>query len=132
MKQLISDQLAFYQLFESFLQNLLKQTKIKQLILDKINERVIKDQLVPYLTNYFSPDISTSSQGYITLQILIRLKEEQQKHLDNDTIVESLFVELQMDFDCASRDLIITKITAFSSKRIVLESINSYINDWKQ
>ena len=42
----------------------------------KVNEKIIKNQLVPYFDTYFSPSTSAYRKGYSTQQVLIPLLEE--------------------------------------------------------
>ena len=96
----------------------------------KIYEKVIKNQLAPYLDKYFSPFISAYSCS--TQQVLIRLLEEWREKLDKNFIVGAVLMDLSKAFDCIPHDLIIAKLAAYGFKSETLRLIYSYLKDRKQ
>ena len=98
----------------------------------KICQKVIKNQLAPYLDKYFSPFISVYREIYSTQQVLIRLLEEWREKLDKNFIVGAVLMDLSKAFDCIPQDLIIAKLTAYGFTRETLRLIYSYLKGRKQ
>ena len=98
----------------------------------KLHEQIIKNQLVYYLDEYFSPFISACRKRYSTQQVLIRLLEEWREKLDKNFTVGAVLMDLYKAFDCIPHDLIIAKLAAYGIKREILRLIYSYLKDRKQ
>ena len=78
-------------------------------VFSKIFEAVIKNQLVLYLDNIFSPFLSAYRENYSTQHLFIRLAEEWKKHLDNNEVVGGVLMDISKAFDCIPHDLLIAK-----------------------
>ena len=88
-------------------------------VFSKIFEAVIKNQLVLYLENIFSPFLSAYRENYNTQHVLIRLVEEWKKHLDNDEVVVGVLMDLSKAFDCISNDLLIANYLPMDLTRLL-------------
>ena len=64
--------------------------------------------------------------------MLIRLLEEWRQHLDNNKVVEGVFMDLPKGFDCVPHDLLIAKLAAYSVDENLLMYIYSYLSNRKQ
>ena len=101
-------------------------------VFSKIFEAVIKNQLVLYLENIFSPFLSAYRENYSTQHVLIRLVEEWKKHLDNNEVVGGVLIDLSKAFDCIPHDLLIAKLSAYGFDKTALKYIYSYLKKRQQ
>ena len=95
-------------------------------VFSKIFEAVIKNHLVLYLGNIFSPFLSAYRENYCTQHVLIRLVEEWKEHLDNNEVVGAVLMDLSKAFDCIPHNLLIAKLSAYGFDRTALKYIHSY------
>ena len=93
----------------------------------KIYEKVIKNQLIPYLDKSLSEFIATYRERYSTQHVLIRLIEEWRLSLDNDYVVGAILMDLSKAFDCIPHDLLIAKLAAYGLDENSLVYIYSYL-----
>ena len=82
-------------------------------IFSKIYEKILKNQLVPYLDETLSLFIAAYRKAYGTQHVLIRMIEEWKVKLDNDNIVGAILTDLSKAFDCIPHDLLIAKLHAY-------------------
>ena len=101
-------------------------------IFSKIYERVIKDQIVCGMEKYFSPFLSVYRKNYSSQNILISLKEEWRKTLDNNFVVGAVLTDLSKAFDCIPHDLIIAKLSAYNFSDETLSYIYSNLTNRRQ
>ena len=101
-------------------------------VFSKIFEAVIKNQLVLYLENIFSPFLSAYRENYSMQHVLIRLLSFLKKHLDNNEIVGSVLMDLSKAFDCIPRDLLIVKFSTYGFDKTALKYIYSYLKKKQQ
>ena len=76
----------------------------------KFYERVIKDQLVRSMENYFSPMVSAYRKNYSTQYVITRLVEEWREHLDENFVVGAMLTDPSKAFDCIAHNLFIAKL----------------------
>ena len=98
----------------------------------KFYERVIKDQLVLSMENYFSPMVSAYRKNYSTQHVITCLEEEWRKHLDENFVVGAVLTDLSKAFDCIAHDLRIAKLAAYSFSDAALHYAYSYLSNRKQ
>ena len=101
-------------------------------VFSKIFETVIKNHLVLYLGNIFSPFLSAYRENYCTQHVLIRLVEEWKEHLDNNEVVGAVLMDLSKAFDCIPHNLLIAKLSAYGFDRTALKYIHSYFQKRQQ
>ena len=83
------------------------------------------------MSNYFSPYVSACGKGYNSQHVSIRL-EEWRQHLDNNKVIEGVFMDLSKAFDCVPHDLLIAKLTAYYVDENLLIYLYSYLSNRKQ
>ena len=98
----------------------------------KFYEKVIKNQLLRFMKEYFSPLISAYRTNYSSQHVIIRLLEEWIKNLDDNLVVGALLTDLFKAFDCIPQDLLIAKLAAYDLSEEALMYILSYLSNRKQ
>ena len=98
----------------------------------KIFEKILKDQLSPFLDKTLSIFIAAYRTAYSTQHVLIKLVEEWKSKLDNNFIVGSVLMHLSKAFDCIPHDLIIAKLHAYGFDENALVLVYSYLKKRKQ
>ena len=98
----------------------------------KIFEKILKEQLIPFLDKTLSIFIAAYRRAYSTQHVLVRLVEEWKSKLDNDFIVGSVLMDLSKAFDSIPHDLIIAKLHAYGFDENALLLIHSYLKKRKQ
>ena len=78
-------------------------------IFSKIYEKILKNQLIPYLDETLSLFIAVYRKSYATQHVLMRMIEEWRVQLDNDNIVGAILMDLSKAFDYIPHDLLIAK-----------------------
>ena len=101
-------------------------------IFSKFYERVIKDQLVLSMENYFSPMVSAYRKNYRTQHVMTRLVEVWTEHLDENFVVGAVLTDLSKAFDCIAHDLFIAKLAAYGFSDTALRYVYSYLSNRKQ
>ena len=98
----------------------------------KIFEKILKEQLSPFLDKTLSIFIAAYRTAYSTQHVLIKLVEEWKSKLDNNFIVGSVLMDLSKAFDCIPHDLIIAKLHAYGFDENALVLVYSYLKQRKQ
>ena len=98
----------------------------------KIFAKVIKNDLMKFMDNFFSPDLSAYRVSYSTQHVLLRLIEEWKTNLDNNFAVGAVLMDLSKAFDCIPHDLLIAKLAAYGFEEKTLLYIYSYLENRKQ
>ena len=98
----------------------------------KFYERVIKDQLVLSMENYFSSMVFAYRKNYSTQHVMTRLVEEWREHLDKNCVIGAVLTDLSKAFDCIAYDLLIAKLTAYGFRDTALRYIYSYLSNRNQ
>ena len=79
----------------------------------KVNENVIKNELLKYMNVHLSPFISVYRKNYNTQHVLLRLLEEWREHLDNKKTVGGILKASSKAFNCLPHDLLLGKLAAY-------------------
>ena len=98
----------------------------------KFYEKVIKNQLLRFMKEYFSHLISAYRTNYSSQHAIIRLLEEWRKNLDDNLIVGAVLTDLFKAFDSIPHDLLIAKLAAYDLSEEALMYILSYLSNRKQ
>ena len=93
----------------------------------KFYERVIKDQLVLSMENYFLPMVSAYRKNYSTYHVLAHPFEECKEHL-----VGGVLTDLSKAFDCIAHNFLIAKLAAYDFSDTALRYVYSYLSNRKQ
>ena len=101
-------------------------------VFSKIYEKILKNQLIPYLDETLSIFIAAYRKAYGTQHVLIRMIEEWKAKLDSDNIVGAILMDLSKAFDCIPHDLLIAKLHAYGLDENALVLIYSYLKRRKQ
>ena len=78
--------------------------------LSKINERMLSQQILPFMIPKFSNLLCAFRECHSTQHALIRLVEQCRKSLDNRGIVGMVLMDLSKAFACISHELLIAKL----------------------
>ena len=92
----------------------------------KIYEKIVKEQISPFLEKTFSVFIAAYRKVYGTPHGLIRMLENWKTKLDNDFTVGAISMHLSKAFDCIPHDLLIAKLHAYGFNENSLVFIYSY------
>ena len=95
----------------------------------KIFEKILKEQLSPFLDKTLSIFIAAYRTAYSTQHVLNKLIEEWKSKLDNNFIVGSVLMDLSKAFDCIPHDLIIAKLHAYGLDENALVLVYSYLKN---
>ena len=83
------------------------------------------------MSNYISPCVSAYRKGYNSKNVSTRLLRLRQ-NLDNNKVVEGVFMDLSKAFDCVPHDLLTAKLAAYSVHENLLMYIYSHLSNRKQ
>ena len=99
------------------------------LAVSKVYERVLKDQISPYIHEVLSNILSGFRAGYSTQHALIRLLEKWKRCLDSSCLVGTVLMDLHKAFDCLPHDLLIAKLEAYGLDMNSLALLYTYLNN---
>ena len=100
--------------------------------MSKIYERFIHDCLSSYAEFFLSKFISAYRLSYSSNHVLLRLKENWKKSLDNKNFVGTVLMDLSKAFDCVPHDLLVAKLHAYGLSKDGVTFIYSYLKRRKQ
>ena len=100
--------------------------------MSKIYERFIHDCLSSYAESFLSKFISAYRKSYSSNHVLLRLKENWKKSLDNKNFVGTVLMDLSKAFDCVPHDLLVAKLHAYGLSKDGVTFIYSYLKRRKQ
>ena len=95
----------------------------------KIYEKIVKEQISPFLEKTLSVFIAAYRKAYGTQHVLIRMLEDWKIKLDN---VGAILMDLSKAFDCIPHDLLIAKLHAYGFNENSLVFIYSYLKRRRQ
>ena len=101
-------------------------------VFSKLYEKVIKNQITPFLDRHLSIFISAYRKRFSTQHVLLRLLEEWRHKLDKNYVVGAILMDLSKAFDCIPHELLIAKMSAYGFGDNALLYIMSYLKDRTQ
>ena len=87
--------------------------------LSKIYERVLLQQILPFMVPKFSNLLYAFRESHSPQHALIRLAEQCRRILENKGIVGMVLIDLSKAFDCISHELLVAKLEAMVLEIIV-------------
>jgi retron-type reverse transcriptase len=100
-------------------------------VLSKIIERLMLNQMTPFLDNILHPRIAAYRVGYSCQTVLLRLVEDWKQAAEKKHQVGAV-MDLSKAFDCLSHQLIIAKFHAYGANVRSCALIWSYLHNTKQ
>ena len=98
----------------------------------KIFERLMQNQMLPFVQSILSPLLCGFREGYGTQHALLRLIETSNKSIDSGGIARAVLTDLSKAFDCLDHELLIAKLNAYGFSRSALLFVYSYLDNRKQ
>ena len=100
----------------------------------QVYEKLIYDSMLPIIQTFLSNFVSAYRKHYRAnhVLIIISLIENWKKSLDNNKIVDAVFMDLSKAFDCMPHDLLIAKTEAYGFREDFLTFLYSYLKRRKQ
>ena len=80
----------------------------------KFYERVIKDQIVLCIENYFSPMVSTYRENYSTQLVITCLVEESKEKFNENFVLGAVLKDQDKAFHCIAHNLLIAKLATLA------------------
>ena len=102
------------------------------LSVSKIFERLMQNQMLPFVQSFMSPLLCGFREGYGTQHALILLIEACNKSIDSGGIVGAVLTDLSKAFDCLDHESLIAKLNAHGFNRPALLFVHSYLDSRKQ
>ena len=84
--------------------------------LSKVLEKIIHQQLLPFLETILDPRMAAYRKGYSCQHVLLRVVEGWKLALDNRKHVAAMLMDLSKAFDSLPHELIIAKLKAYGMK----------------
>ena len=97
----------------------------------KVFERILDQQLYPYMNKHFSSYLCGFRKGYSTQYSLIGMLEKWKRALDKSGIVGASLTDLFKAFDCVNHELLIAKMGVYGFDRKSLLLSASYLSNRK-
>ena len=98
----------------------------------KVFERILGEQINPYIYNKLSENLCGFRKGYSTQHALLNLIENWRKHLEIKETIGVIVCDLSKAFDTLPHNLLIAKLEAYGIGQHSLKLIYDYLNDRKQ
>ena len=95
----------------------------------KVFEKIIANQLSPFLENCFSPLLCGFRKGHSTQHAILRLLHLWQRALDDSNIVGAVLMDLSKAYDCLPPDLLIAKLAAYGVQYNSLLFLYNYLTN---
>ena len=95
----------------------------------KVFEKIIANQLNPFLEKCFSPLLCGFRKGHSTQHAILRLLHLWQRALDDSNIVGTVLMDLSKAYDCLPPDLLIAKLAAYGVKHSSLLFLYDYLTN---
>ena len=98
----------------------------------KIYERMMQDQMLPFVKSFLSPLLCGFREGYGTQHALLHLVKTCKKSMDSGGVAGAVLTDLSKAFDYLNHELLIAKLNAYGFSRSALLFIHSYLTDRKK
>ena len=95
----------------------------------KVFEKIIAEQLAPFLETCFSNLLCGFRKGHSTQHALLRLLHHWQRALDDSNILGTIIMDLSKAYDCLPHDLLIAKLAAYGVNHKSLLFIYDYLSN---
>ena len=95
----------------------------------KVFEKIIAQQLNPFLESCFSELLCGFRKGHSTQHAILRLLHLWQRALDDSNIVGTVLMDLSKAYDCLPPDLLIAKLAAYGVNHFSLLFIYDYLTN---
>ena len=99
------------------------------LILSKLYEGNMSDQMKEYMEEYLSPFIFGYRKSYGPQPCLLSMIEMWRKGLDEGKVAGAILTDLSKAFDCISHDLLIAKLHSYGFDKPALMFVYDYLNN---
>ena len=91
-----------------------------------LKELYIRNQLVPFIEEFLSPNLCGYRKRFSTQDALVRLVEKWKKVIDNKGYTGAILMDLSKAFDTINHKLLIARLHAYGVDRASLEIMHSY------
>ena len=98
----------------------------------KIYEKMMQDQMLPFVQSFLSPLFCGFREGYGTQHTLLHFVETCKRSMDSGGVAGAVRMDLSKAFDCLNHELLIAKLNAYGFSRSALLFIHSYLTNRKQ
>ena len=99
------------------------------LILSKLYEDNMSDQMKIYMEEYLSPYIFGYRKSYGPQPCLLSMIEMWRKALDEGKVAGAILTDLSKAFDCISHDLLIAKLHSYGFDKSALIFVYDYLKN---
>ena len=101
--------------------------------LSKVYERIMQNQIYPYLNKIFSKYQCGFRKGFSAQHCLIAMIEKWRQSLDSGGQAAAVLTDLSKAFDCIDHELLIAKLNAYGfDNPILLLSIHTFLKESKE
>ena len=100
--------------------------------LSKVYERIMQNQIYPYLNKIFSKYQCGFRKGFSAQHCLIAMIEKWRQSLDSGGQAAAVLTDLSKAFDCIDHELLIAKLNAYGFDNSSLTFISTYLYKRKQ
>ena len=102
-------------------------------VISKLFERIMQNQIFPYVEDFLSPFLCGYRKGYSTQYALLGLIEKWKQMLDNQGYSGAILMDLSKAFDTINHELLLAKLYAYGFDKDALRLIQSYLTDrWQR
>ena len=102
------------------------------IMISKVFERILADQLIAYFENLLSSSLSAYRKGYNCQYVILRLTEYWRQALDEGRFVGTVEMDLSKAFDRMPHGLLIAKLHAYGLSMNACQLIVNYLKDRRQ
>ena len=102
------------------------------IVMSKVYERVMANQLLAYFENIFSPLLSAFRKNHGCQSTLLNMVQHFKNCIDNGQFVGCIGMDLSKAFDCLPHRLTICKLRAYGASRSACALLASYLYCRKQ
>ena len=99
------------------------------LVLSKLYEGNMSDQMKIYMEEYLSPYIFGYRKSYGPQPCILSMIERWRKALDEGKVAGAILTDLSKAFDCISHDLLIAKLDAYGFDKPALMFVYDYLKN---
>ena len=99
------------------------------LLLSKLYERNMSDQMIQYMEEYISPYIFGYRKSYGPQPCLLSMIELWRKGLDEGKVAGAILTDLSKAFDCISHELLIAKLDSYGFDKHALLFVYDYLKN---